>query len=163
GNIVSSTPPDQVLVAGSSGSTTYTVNFGSTLTTPITLAGTGNDTLITIGDGSSTNVINKTPGQITWGNPVTETVYRSGIPNTPINANGPSQNYVNAPGGSTTINGGPGTNTIVISAATGSGVVINGGAGSNSYEIDLGSLAGPVTINNSNASGTNSLTVQGAA
>jgi hypothetical protein len=163
GNVASSTPPDQVLVAGSSGSTTYTVNFGSTLTTPITLVGTGNDTLVANGDGSSTNVITKTPGQITWGSPVTETVYRSGIPNTTINANGTSQNYVNDPGGSTTINGGPGANTILITATTGSGVVINGGPTTNSYVIDLGSLAGPVTINNSHPSATNSLTVNGAA
>jgi hypothetical protein len=163
GNFASSTPPDQVLVAGSSGSTTYTVNFGSTLTTPVTLAGTGTDTLVANGDASPTNYITKTPGQITWGSPVIETVYRSGIPNTTINANGTSQNYVNDPGGSTTINGGPGANTILITATTGSGVVINGGSSSNAYVIDLGSLAGPVTINNPNVSSTNSLTVNGAA
>jgi MBG domain (YGX type)/Bacterial Ig-like domain (group 3) len=158
------TPTDLAFVAGEGGSDTYTVNFGSTLTAPITIAGSGGgDTLVVNGDSSSTNVINKTPGQITWGSPVTETITRSGIPNTTINANGTSQNYVNDPGGNTTINGGPGANTVVITASSGNGVVINGGPSANNYIVDLGSLAGPVTIDNSNASASNSLVVDGAA
>ncbi|MGO9918990.1 MAG: beta strand repeat-containing protein, partial [Isosphaeraceae bacterium] len=158
------TPTDLVFVAGEGGSDTYTVNFGSTLTTPITIAGSGGaDTLVVNGDSSSTNVINKTPGQITWGSPVTETITRSGIPNTRINANGTSQNYVNDPGGNTTINGGPGANTVVITASSGNGVVINGGPSTNNYVIYLGSLAGPVTISNGNATASNSLVVNGAA
>jgi parallel beta-helix repeat protein len=160
------TPLGPLAVLGSTGSPdTYTVNFGSTLTTPIYLFGGGaasGDTLIVNGDNSPTNVITKTPGQITWGNPVTEAVYRSGIPNTVINANGTSQNYVNDPGGNTVINGGPGVNTIVITASTGNGVAINGGPNTNSYIINLGSLAGPVSIANSSTSATNSLTVNGA-
>jgi hypothetical protein len=158
--------PDQVVVAGSSGSDTYRVNFGSTLTTPITVTGggaTSGDTLVVNGDSSSTNVINKTPGQITWGSPVTETVYRSGIPNTTINAQGTTTNYVNDPGGSTIINGGPGTNFITVTATTGSGVVIHGGPATNNFIIDLGSLAAPVNIQNSNAGATDSLVVNGAA
>jgi len=158
------TPTDLVFVAGEGGSDTYTVNFGSTLTAPITIEGSGSaDTLVVNGDSNSTNVINKTPGQITWGSPVTETITRSGIPNTTINANGTSQNYVNDPGGSTTINGGSGANTVVITASSGNGVVINGGPSTNSYVIDLGSLAGPVTVNNGNATASNNLIVNGAA
>ncbi len=160
-------PTDLVYVSGQevSGSDTYTVNFGSTLTTPIYLFGGGasGDTLVVNGDHSSTNVITKTLGQITWGNPVTETVYRSGILNTTINANGTSNNYVNDPGGNTIINGGPGANTITITAATGNGVVINGGPSSNNYVIDLGSLTAPVAIQNGNAGAANNLTVNGAA
>jgi hypothetical protein len=149
---------DQILVAGSSGSTTYAVNFGSTLITPITLAGTGNDTLIVNGVASSDpNYINKTSGQITWGSPVTETVHWTNIPNQTINANGTGQNYVIDPGGNTIINGGPGTNTITITATTGSGVVINGGPHANTYIIDMGSLLGPVTINST--AGTSTVTV----
>jgi len=157
------TPTDLVFVSGEGGSDTYTVNFGSTLTTPITIAGSGGaDTLVVNGDSSSTNVINKTSGQITWGSPVTETITRSGIPNTTINANGTLQNDINDPGGNTTINGGPGANTVVITASSGNGVVINGGPSTNNYVIDLGSLAGPVTINNGNATASNSLVVNGA-
>ncbi len=73
------------------------------------------------------------------------------------------QNYINDPGSNTTINGGPGANTITITATTGSGVVIKGGAGANTYIVDLGSLAGPVTIENSNSAATNNLIVDGAA
>jgi len=110
------------LLPETAGADTYTVNFGSTLTTPIYLSAAGRpagDTLIANGDNSATNIINKTSGQITWGNPVTETVYRTGIPNTVINANGASNNYINDPGGNTVINGGPGANTITITATTG--------------------------------------------
>jgi uncharacterized delta-60 repeat protein len=160
-------PGDLVFASGLGGGDTYTVNFGSNLTTPIILAGGGSssgDSLVVNGDGSSTNVINKTTGQITWGSPVTETVFRSGIANTTINANGTSANYINDPGGSTTINGGPGANFITITATTGSGVVINGGPSSNTYTVDLGNLAGPLTIQNSNTASTttNNLVVNGA-
>jgi hypothetical protein len=168
GSCTTTAAPDQVLAADSGGSDSYTVNFGSNLTTPITIAGDGAtsgssvDTLIVNGDGSSTNVINKAAGQITWGNPVTETVFRSGIANTTINANGTQTNYINDPGGSTTINGGPGANFITITATTGSGVVINGGPTSNTYTVDLGNVAGPVVIQNSNKGTTDKLIVIGA-
>jgi hypothetical protein len=166
GSVQTFHPTELVLASGLGGGDTYSINFGNTLTTPLYLFGGGsssNDTLIGNGDNSATNVINKTAGQITWGNPVTETVYRSGIPNTVINANGTSNNYINDPGGNTIINGGPGQNTIVISATTGTGVLINGGGSANSYIIDLGSLAGPVTINNTHTTAVDSLVVNGAA
>jgi hypothetical protein len=158
-------PTELALVSGQGGNDSFTVNFGSKLTTPIALVGSNSagDTLTVNGDNSATNVITKTPSQITWGSPVTETVTRSGIPITVVNANGTSQNYVNDPGGSTTINGGPGANTITITATTGSGVVIHGGSSTNTYIVDLGGLAGPVTIQNTHSTATNSLIVNGAA
>ncbi|MFL5341107.1 MAG: beta strand repeat-containing protein, partial [Gemmataceae bacterium] len=160
------TVPGQIFVFGQGGGDTYTVNFGSNLATPITLVGSGDasgDVLVVNGDNSSTNVITKTTDQLTWGSPVTETVYRSGIPNTTINANGTSNNYVNDPGGNTVINGGPGANTIVVTASSGTGIVINGGSSTNTYIVDLGSLAGPITINNSNTTASDNLVVNGAA
>jgi hypothetical protein len=159
GGFTTAGTPDQVLVADSGGSDTYTVNFGTNLTTPVTITGSGSsgDRLVVNGDNSPTNVITKTPGQITWGSPVSETVSRSGIPNTTINANGTAQNYVNDPGGSTTINGGPGTNSVLITATSGSGVVITGGPHANNYTIDMGNLLGPVTINST--TGTCAVTV----
>jgi hypothetical protein len=162
---IQQSPTNMVVVSGSGGSDTYTVNFGSNLTTPITIIGDGAthgptvDRLIVNGDSSSTNVINKTPGQITWGSPVTETVYRSGIAKTTINANGTKTNYVNDPGDGTTINGGPGTNFITITATTGDGVVLNSGPNTNNYVIDMGNLLGPVTINST--TGTCTVTVNG--
>jgi uncharacterized delta-60 repeat protein len=158
-------PTGQVFATGLGGGDTYTVNFGSTLTTPIILAGGGSpsgDSLVINGDNSNTNVINKTTGQITWGSPVTEMVFRSGIPSTTINANGTTSNYITDPGANTTINGGPGANFITITASSGSGVAINGGPTSNTYVVDLGSLAGPVSIANSHAGASDTLTVNGA-
>jgi hypothetical protein len=157
-------PTDLVLASGQGGNDTFTVNFGSTLTTPITIAGSSSlgDTLIINGDNGATNFITKNPIQITWGNPVTETVSRSGITNVVINANGTSDNYLIDPGSNTTINGGPGANTITITATTSSGVVINGGPGANTYIVNFGSLAGPATIQNNNSAATNNLIVNGA-
>ena len=89
---------------------------------------------------------------------------RSGTPAfNVINADGGAgPNFITDPGSQTTINGGPGANTITITATTGNGVVINGG-GSDTYIVDLGSLAGPVTIQNNHSAATNSLVVNGAA
>ena len=69
----------------------------------------------------------------------------------------------NDPGGNAVINGGPGANTVVITATTGNGVAINGGGGTNTYVIDIGSLAGPVTIANSNSGASDTLVINGAA
>jgi hypothetical protein len=140
----------------------FSVNFGSVLTAPIAIFGSGPDTLTVNGDSSLFNYITKTPGQITWGSPVTETVSYSGISHTVINTNGTGQNVIHDPGGDTVINGGPGDNTIIITATTGNGVVINGGPTANTYIVDLGSLAGPVSIANGNTSASNSLVVNGA-
>jgi uncharacterized delta-60 repeat protein len=162
-------PTDLVLVSGQGGSDTYTVYFGSTLTTPITLVGRGvtsGDTLIANGDPSLMfNYINKSvnqatgSGQVTWGSPVTETVAFSGVQHSTLNPKSPGQNSVYDPGGDTVINGGPGANTIIITATSGAGVVINGGPGANSYIIDMGSLAAPVTINSTSTGSTSTLTV----
>jgi hypothetical protein len=153
-----------VQVVGLGGTDAFTVDFGSALTTPLSIAGNNSsgDTLTVNGDRSPTNVIRKTLGKITWGSPVTETVFRSDIRKTVINANGTTHNYVNDPGEDTTINGGPGDNTITITATSRTGVVINGGPNANTYEVDLGSLAGPVTIQNNNGSATDNLIVNGA-
>jgi hypothetical protein len=154
---------DLLYLSDLAGNDSFTVNFGSTLTAPIAIFGSGSDTLSVYGDNSSTNVIDKTHGLIKWGSPVTETVSYSGISHTEIRANGTVSNYINDPGSDTVINGGPGANTITITATTGNGVVINGGPTTNTYIVDLGSLAGPVSIANSNTSASNSLVVNGAA
>ena len=51
------------------------------------------------------------------------------------------------PGGNTTILGGPGNDTIVITATSlGGGVVVDGGGGDDTYVVEMGSLDSPVTI-----------------
>jgi hypothetical protein len=152
-----------LILSGGGGSDSFRVNFGN-LAGPVQIIGdpSATNSLTVNGDSSATNVINKTPGQITWGSPVTESIAFRGVSNTTINANGTSQNTINDPGGNTVINGGPGANTITITATTGAGVVIHGGPTTNTYVIDLGSLAAPVTVANSNASASDSLVVNGA-
>ncbi len=168
GNPNTFSPTDLVLVSGQGGNDTYAVNLGSTLTTPITIQGSGSDSLNVYGspDPNLSNFIVKDGAaqNITWGttaNQVLESVGYSGIQAIDLNG-GAGPNFITDPGSQTTINGGPGANTITITATTGNGVVINGG-GSDTYILDLGSLAGPVTINNANAGATDSLVVNGAA
>jgi hypothetical protein len=171
GSLTSATATDLVLAAGTGGSDTYTVYFGSTLSTPITIVGSGTDTLTVHGsaDPNTPNLLNKNPGSgtstITWSpsssGPPSETVTYSGIQFVNIYG-GQGPDFINDPGSQTTIYGGPRQNTIVITATTGSGVVINGGpsTSSNTYIITMGKLLGPVTIN-APAGSTNAVTVNG--
>jgi hypothetical protein len=163
-------PTDLVFVTGQGGSDIYTVDFGTLLTTPIVLAGSGSDTYVANGSSGDNNFVKTTgsPSTISWGPQVgsstlqpLETVSYSGTANLFING-GQGKNYIQDPGSNTTINAGPGQNTIVITATSGNGVVINGSGGSDTYIIDLGSLAGPVTINNSSSNASDSLIVNGA-
>jgi titin len=159
---------DLILVSGSGGFDTFTVHESSSLTTPITIVGSGSDTLNVYGSSDPTvsNYLVKDGAAqtVTWGTSagqVAESVGYSNIQALNIYG-GAGTNYITDPGTQTNIFGGPGQNTIVITATSGTGVVINGGPGTNNYVIDLGSLAGPVTIHNSNASATDSLSVVGA-
>jgi hypothetical protein len=163
-------PSELVLVAGTGGSDTYNVTFGSTLTTPIALAGSGTDTVNVYGsaDPNTANYITKNTtaaNTITWGptaaQPV-ETVKYSGISATNIYG-GQGSNFITDPGTQTTIYAGPRQNTITITATSGSGVVINGGpsTSTNTYIINMGNLLGPVTINST--AGTCTVTVNGPA
>jgi hypothetical protein len=156
-------PTELVFVSGQAAADVFTVNFGQ-LPVSVFVSGaglTGGDKLVANGvANTTTNIITKTPGAakgqgtITWsdGSPTTviETVNFVGVPKVTINANGTKKNYVKDPGSDTTINGGPGDNTIEITATSGNGLVINGGPTSNTYILDLGNLAGPVTISNAN-------------
>jgi Ca2+-binding RTX toxin-like protein len=65
------------------------------------------------------------------------------------------------PGANTTLLGGPGDDTIVIDATTGSGVIADGGPGSDTYVIPFGNLLGPVAIADSGTTGTDRLEVIG--
>ncbi len=168
GSLSTTAAPAQVLVAGSGGNDAYTVNFGNNLTAPLTIAGSGTDTITVIGstDPSVSNYIVKTTGSqstITWGpssGTPAETVAYTGMQTTNVYG-GAGPNYITDPGSQTNIYGGLGQNTIVITATTGSGVATHGG-GSDSYVVDLGSLAGPVTISNSHTGAIDTLSVNGA-
>ncbi len=177
------TPTDLVFLIGQDSTDSYTINFGRTLTMPITIAANGTATQGTLvaNGAAGDNYFDKTSSQIAWAPnygpaPTVETVQYSGITQKILNAGPPLQIanlpggplqfegnlYVQDPGSNTTINGGSGINTIVITATSGNGVVINGGPSTNNYVIDLGSLAGPVTINDDQQTASNNLTVNGA-
>ena len=163
-------PTDLVFVSGQGGNDTYTVDFGSTLTIPIAIAGTGTDTVSVNGstDAATTNYIAKNTGSqttITWGpsaGPAAEIVAYSGIPDDKhLRRRG--QNYITDPGSNTTINGGPGPTPSPSRPPPATASSSTAVPSTNTYIVDLGSLAGPVTINNSNTAATNSLIVNGAA
>jgi parallel beta-helix repeat protein len=153
---------------GTSGGNRYTIDFGPDLVGPVTVMGAAGDNLVADG-GTGNNTINKThtgPGQgfITWtdGASALETIGYSGVFDQTLNLNGSGTNNVNDPADHTTINGGPGNNVFVITATVGDGVVLNGGPTTNTYQIELGSLAGPVVINNPNPGASDRLIVDGA-
>jgi hypothetical protein len=160
-------PTGSLFVSGQGGSDTYTVNFGSTLSTPIMIAGSGTDTLTVNGstDPNTSNYItkNSSASTISWAasaGAASQITSYSGIGAVTING-GAGPNYITDPGARTTINDGPRQNTIVITATSGPGVILNGGPSSstNNYIIDMGSLNGPVTINST--TGTCTVTVNG--
>jgi uncharacterized repeat protein (TIGR03803 family) len=160
-------PTDLVFVAGLNSANTYTVNFGPTLTTQIDIAGAGGSLTANGADGDNDfNKVTGNPNQLSWA-PVygaatpAETVNFSGT-STTILVGGSGNNYYKDPGSGTTIVGGPAANTFVITATAGSGVTLVGGPSTNNYIIDLGNLAGPVTIQNGNPGAADSLTVIGA-
>jgi hypothetical protein len=153
-------PTDQVLVTGRGGSDLFGVYFGA-LPVPVTVAGSGTDTLKAY--GATNDYFQKTATQITWGKPPSEFLSYAGLQHESIYL-GNGKAYIKDPGSTdTTIVGGPGDNTFEITNTAAAGVDLQGGPATNTYIIDLGSLAGPVAIQNSNAGATDSLVVNGEA
>lgn len=116
---------------------------------------------LTVNGTAGNDIIHKTSGSITLGNPVVETVTYSGAFTLVIDA-GAGDDTITDPGADTTILGGPGNDTITIDGTTGSGVIVDGGAGSDTYIILGGpDLQGPVTLSDSGTTGTDSVSVVG--
>jgi uncharacterized repeat protein (TIGR03803 family) len=161
-------PTDLVFVAGQAPNDTYTVNLGPTLTTPIDIAGAGGSLTANGADGD--NYFDKvlgTPNQLSWAPsavpaPAVETVSFTGT-STQILVGGSGSNYFIDPGSGTTLVSGPAANTFVITSTAGTGVTIDGGPSTDNFIIDLGSLAGPVAIQNGNPGAADSMTVVGAS
>lgn len=153
----------QVVVADPAGSDSYTVDFGGWqgVITITDLGTSGTDSLTTNGTAGD-DVIVKIADQITFGNPVMETVNYTGIENVIVDG-GDGSDTITDPGENTTILGGNGDDTIIIDGTFGNGVVIDGGEGSDDYVVLFGNLAGPVIVADSGTTGTDSLTVQGTS
>lgn len=161
--IVNASLAPGILVDGGDGSDTITVQVGSLAgTVAIADSGTGEDEdALTVTGTSQDDYFSKDLGIVEWGSPAEETVYFSGIEHVTLKGE-EGDDYFNDPGTDTTILGGPGDDTIVVSATIGNGVVVDGGEGANTYSIDLGQLQGPVTIQNSNTAASDSVIVNGA-
>ncbi len=163
--VVSATVPGGLVLDGQGGGgDNYTVKCGSwagAVTVHDTFGGAATQLVVNGAPGADPNYLVKTPGQITFGTTPTPTVtvhYSTGIKKVTVNGESSTLNSITDPSdGDTTINGGPGTNEILITATAGGGTVVNGGPGANSYTILMGGLAGPVTVNST--AGTSSLTV----
>ena len=164
--IVNATVPGGLVLDGQGGGgDNYTVNCGGWEGTVTVHDSYGGSKLTVNGvAGSDPNYITKKPGVITYGSTTTptETINDTGVNQITINPMSSGYNFVGDPSdGDTIINGGPGTNEILITAATGGTTVINGGPNTNLYTVDLGSLAGPVSINNANPNAIDTLVVNG--
>jgi hypothetical protein len=163
-------PTELIAIAGPGGGDTWTVNIEGNATAPISIFGSGAtganaDSLTVNGPAtaSSSEVI-KTSGTISWVSPIAQAISFDGIDNVTIVSNSTTSNYILDPSaGHTTLVGGSGSNTFVITAAAGSALTIQGGATENTYDIYLGSLAAPVTIANAHVGAENNLVVNGAA
>jgi len=121
----------------------------------------GNDELRVNGTDVNDSAV-KTESQIVWQAPRAQTIRWSSIEHTTIDLRA-GDDYIVDPGADTAILGGPGNDTIVITATAGGGVVVDGQEGSDTYEIRLGSLAGPVTVNDQGSTGTDTMNVVGTS
>ena len=112
------------------------------------------------------DTIHKTPGLITFGSPVTESITYVGQLAALTIDGGAGNDTITDPGQNTTILGGLGNDTIIVNTTTGSGIFVDGGPGSDTYVIgggQFGDLVGPVTVADSGASGTDTVTVLGTS
>jgi Ca2+-binding RTX toxin-like protein len=156
----------QILVFGRDGGDNYTVNFdGWNGTVRVEDTGTtGTDTL-TLNGTAFNETLNKDQGFVQW-KLTTDLTFQTqvdfaGFESVTLNA-AAGNDTIHDPGTNTTILGGPGDDTILVTATLAGGpVTIDGEDGSDSVIIMLGSLAGPVTVIDSGASGTDTLTVLG--
>lgn len=158
---------EQFTLDGKAGGDTYTVDFGGTAQTTTAVADSGpagDLDYLTVNGTSSNDFLFKNTGFVEW-KPLGASAYVqrvdfSNMDLTILRA-GAGNDTIHDPGTDTQIFGGSGDDTIIIDATSGNGVTLNGEEGSDSYIIDLGSLAGPVTIADSGTTGSNSVTVVG--
>lgn len=131
--------------------------------TLVDVSGAGGIDRLQVNGTSASDVVesNKTEGWIKWSSPFQKTILFE-TEHLTIHCGG-GDDIVNDPGANTTIFGGSGDDTIVIDATVEGGVVLDGGDGSDTFIVELGSLLGPVIIEDSgNAAGdSDALIVQG--
>lgn len=162
---IDAAPAGGATLDGRAGSDTYHASFGSLAgTVAVTDTGaTGSDTL-TVNGTSVADTLTKGAGFVRW-QPAPAAAYQevnfAGMEGqVTLNAGGGNDTIHDPDSGNFLILGGPGDDTIVIRDTTGP-VTADGGDGSDTYLIYGGTLQGPVTITDTGATGTNSVTVYG--
>ncbi len=144
-----------MLLAGQDGSDTYNITFGANLLGKVRVVddgATGTDA-ITVNGTPGNDVIFKNNAEVTISSPFQEQVLTTGIETRTIHG-GTGSDTITDPGSDTFLFGDEGDDTIIIDATTGTGVSAFGGEGNDSYIINLGSLAGPVTVTDTAGSNT---------
>ena len=124
------------------------ISAGSAEPSPSADSGASGDDSLWVNGTEDNDVIVKIDGQITWGDPVAETVLYSGVESTTVNGAG-GNDTITDPGGNTTILGGPGDDRIIITATSEGGVTLDGEGGSDTFVIVCGSLEGDVQVTDS--------------
>jgi Ca2+-binding RTX toxin-like protein len=143
------------------GSDDYLVNFGSlagAVEVDDSGAFTDTDTLLVNGTGSDDDLV-LGASSITRG---AETVSYLGIEELTLDAGaGDDTITVNGTGAETTVLGGDGDDHFIVNANGAFTLTLDGEEGSDLYEINLGALAGPVVIDDTGTTGTDTLLVNG--
>jgi hypothetical protein len=157
-------PTDLVFVSGKQGNFTSTVNFGQ-LPVEVFVANSGQGATL-YANGPKGSVLNDfvKQGTLITFTPDSESLSYSSVGQVYLVLNSDFKNKVKDPD-SQDINivGGPGENTIILANTMGNGVAVYGGPSTNTYVVNLGGLAGPVTINNTNPNALDTLVINGAA
>ena len=143
--IIDATLPGNVLIDGEDGSDTFIVNCGNLVgAVQVTDSGTSSSEVNslaiqgTLGD----NAFVVTNNEVTWGTQTVESISYSSITNL-------------------TLVTGLGNNTVEIQSTAEAGVTVNAQGGTDTYMVDLGSLAGPVTVANPTNTGSVSVVIVG--
>ena len=149
---------------GQAGADHYVVNFGG-LGGNVAISDSGSaadvDTVVVNGTATA-DVITLRMGKVEWGNPVLETVFYTGTEDLTVDGKGDSDS-IRILFSQTTILGGDGDDNIIVEGNGPHGLLIDGQNGSDTYNIQLGSLQGPITVNDQGTSGTDALTVTGTS
>jgi hypothetical protein len=157
-----------IFVDGMDGGDIYQINFGSTWTGNVDLQDTGasgSDT-VDFNGTLSDDQFNKQFTFVEWNldsAPGVKTrVNYSGMETKNVFGNDGDDTILD-PGEDTHIFGGPGNDSITIDATAGTGVTVDGGDGSDSYVVQFGNLDGPVVIQDTGLTGTDSVEVRGTS
>lgn len=149
-----------MVIDGGEGADVYDVSFGQLAgTVNVVDSGTAGSDRLTVRGTPADDDIFKDATKVTLGSPVVETVLSSGIETRQIRGGG-GDDLITDPGSDTELFGDDGNDTIIIADTTGL-ITADGGEGSDTYIIYINNLQGPVSIDDTGTTGTDTVTLQG--